>query len=285
MARKALGKGLDALIGDTEELTEAGGREVLDLTITQIKRSPLQPRTRFNPEKLDELSRSIRERGVIQPVTVRRIGNDYELIAGERRVLAAKKAGFDSVPALVIEANDEETLQLALIENIQRDDLNPMEHAQAYHQMATRFNLTQDQVAQRVGKDRTSVANYLRLLSLPEDIRELIAEEKLSFGHARALLGVPTNSEQQKIAKRTIQRGLSVREVEALVSGTKARPQAKARIKPAAKSVHVVELETRIRRLLGTKVTIVEHGTGGRIEIDYYTLDDLERILDRIGLE
>ena len=285
MTRKALGKGLEALIGDADELEVSTGREVVDLAIEQIKRSPLQPRTSINATRLDELARSIKERGVIQPVTVRRREEGYELVAGERRVLAAKKAGFDTVPALVIEANDEEALQLALIENIQRDDLNPIEHARAYHQMTSRFKLTQDQVAQRVGKDRASVANYLRLLSLPEGIRRLIAEEKISFGHARALLGATTRSAQERIAQRIVERGLSVREVEALVAGARPRPKPSIRPKPAPKDVHVAELEAKLRRALGTKVSIVERGKGGRIAIDYYSLDDLDRILARIGIE
>ena len=285
MARKALGKGLEALIGDAGEFPEAVGREVLDLEIEQIKRSPLQPRTRFDAGRLDELARSIKERGVIQPVTVRRRVDGYELVAGERRVLAAKKAGFETVPALVIEANDEETLELALIENIQRDDLNPIEYARAYHEMVTRFELTQEQVAKRVGKDRASVANYLRLLSLPETVRDLIAEEKLSFGHARALLGTSTAAEQLRLARRIMAQGLSVREVEALVAGTKRRPTARRRSTTASKSVHVTELEARLRNVLKTKVTLVERGKGGRIQIDYHSLDELEYILSRLGIE
>jgi ParB family chromosome partitioning protein len=289
MARKALGKGLEALIGDTEGLEPAAAREVIDLPIDQIGRSPLQPRTSFNPERLDELARSIRERGVIQPVTVRARGNragagGYELVAGERRVLAAKQAGYDTVPAMVIEANDEEALQLALIENIQRDDLNPIEHARAYHEMASRFKLTQDQVAQRVGKDRASVANYLRLLTLSERIRKLIEEEKLSFGHARALLGATTRTEQERIAKLVVERGLSVREVEALVAGARPRPKPGTRQKPP-KDIHVAELEAKLSRALGTRVSIADRGKGGRISIDYYSLDDLDRLLARLGIE
>lgn len=284
MARKALGKGLEALIGDTEGLEPTAVREVIDLAIDQIERSPLQPRTSFNPERLDELARSIRERGVIQPVTVRPRGNRYELVAGERRVLAAKQAGYETVPAMVIEASDEEALQLALIENIQRDDLNPIEHARAYHEMATRFKLTQDQVAQRVGKDRASVANYLRLLTLPEKIRKLIEEEKLSFGHARALLGAITRPEQERIARLVVERGLSVREVEALVAGARPRPKPGLRQKPP-KNVHVAELEARMSRALGARVSITEHGKGGRISITYHSLDDLDRILERLRIE
>jgi ParB family chromosome partitioning protein len=285
MARKALGKGLEALIGEADELAPSGGREVVELPIDQIKRSPLQPRTSFDPTRLDELARSIKERGVIQPVTVRRRAGAYELVAGERRVLAAKQAGFATVPALVVEATDEEALLLALIENIQRDDLNPMEHARGYHEMATRFNLTQEQVAQRVGKDRASVTNYLRLLSLPKKIQQLITEEKLSFGHARALLGAGTAAEQERLARRVVEKGLSVREVEALVAGAKPRPKPGAPLKALKKSVHVAELETRLRRELGTKVSITERGDGGRIEIEYYSLDDLDRILARIGID
>jgi len=284
MTRKALGKGLEALIGDADELT-APGREVLELPIAEIQRSPLQPRTSFDAAKLDDLARSIKERGVIQPVTVRRREDGYELVAGERRLLAATKAGADTVPALVIEANDEEALQLSLIENIQRDDLNPIEHARAYHQMTTRFRLTQDEVAQRVGKDRASVANYLRLLSLPEKVQKLIAEDKITFGHARALLGAITAFDQEKIARRIIERGLSVREVEALVAGARPWPKPPTRSKPAAKSVHVAELEAKLRQAIGTKVSIVERGKGGRIEIEYYSLNDLDRILARIGVE
>jgi len=284
MERKALGKGLEALIGDTDELVAPATREVVELAIAEIRRSPLQPRTSFDEAKLEELARSIKERGVIQPVTVRRRDTGYELVAGERRVLAAKKAGFDTLPAFVIEATDEEALQLALIENIQRDDLNPMEQAHAYHEMTARFKLTQEQVAQRVGKDRTSVTNYLRLLSLPEKIQQLIAEAKISFGHARALLGATERAEQLKLARRIVEQGLSVRETEGLVAGTKPRPRPKIRSIPAPKDVHVAELEAKLRRALGTKVTIVEREKGGRIHIEYYSLDDLDRILARIGI-
>lgn len=284
MARKALGKGLEALIGDTEGMEPTAAREVIDLAIDQIKRSPLQPRTTFNPERLDELARSIRERGVIQPVTVRRMTDGYELVAGERRVLAAKQSGYASVPALVIDANDEEALQLALIENIQRDDLNPIEHARAYHEMASRFKLTQDQVAQRVGKDRASVANYLRLLTLPERIVKLIEEEQITFGHGRALLGATTRTEQERIAKLVIERGLSVREVEALVAGARPRPKPGTRQKPS-KDIHVAELEAKLSGAFGTRVSIAERGKGGRISIDYYSLDDLDRILSQWGVE
>ena len=285
MVRKALGKGLEALIGDAEEIAISAGRELIDLPVNEVKRSPLQPRTSFDPAKLDELSRSIKERGVIQPVTVRRREGGYELIAGERRVLAAKKAGFDTVPAMVVDANDEEALQLSLIENIQRDDLNPIEHARAYHEMATRFKLTQEQVARRVGKDRTSVANYLRLLSLPEKIRQMITEAKLSFGHARALLGAVTQAEQLRIAQLVADRGLSVREVEALVAGARPRPKPGVRRAPRPKDVHVAELEAKLSRALGTKVTVLQRGKGGRIAIDYYSLDELDGILERIGID
>jgi len=285
MARKALGKGLEALIGDGDDLAPSTGREVVELPVDRIKRSPLQPRTSFDPTRLDELARSIKERGVIQPITVRQRDGGYELVAGERRVLAAKQAGFETVPALVVEATDEEALLLALIENIQRDDLNPMEHARGYHEMATRFKLTQDQVAQRVGKDRASVANYLRLLSLPKKIQQLITEEKIAFGHARALLGAGTAVEQEKIARRIVRKGLSVREAEALVAGTRTRPKPGPQLKALKKSVHVAELETKLRRALGTKVSVTERGDGGRIEVEYYSLDDLDRILARIGID
>lgn len=287
MARKALGKGLEALIGDANELAVAAGREVAELPLGEIHRSPLQPRTSFDPEKLDELARSIKERGVIQPVIVRARGREagYELVAGERRVLAAKKAGSDTVPALIVAATDEEALQLSLIENIQRDDLNPVEHARAYHEMTTRFKLTQDEVARRVGKDRATVTNYLRLLSLPEKIRKLIAEEKLSFGHARALLGTAIASVQVRVARRIAEEGLSVREAENLIAGARPGPKPRVRRKPASKSVHVTSLEAKLGRAFGTKVSITERGQGGRIEIEYYSLDDLDRILARIGVE
>jgi ParB family chromosome partitioning protein len=285
MARKALGKGLEALIGDVDELEVAAGREVVDLAIAQIERSPLQPRTRFDPAKLDELARSIKERGVIQPVVVRRRDKGYELIAGERRVLAAKEAGFETVPAMVVEADDEQALELSLIENIQRDDLNPIEHARAYQEMTTRFKLTQEQVAKRVGKDRASVANYLRILTRPEKIRALIADERISFGHARALLGATARSTQERIARLIVERGLSVRETEALVAGARPRPKPTLRQKAAPKDVHVAELEARLSRALGTKVSIAQRGKGGRITIDYYSLDELDRILDRIGID
>jgi ParB family transcriptional regulator, chromosome partitioning protein len=276
MTRKPLGRGLGALLS-VEQPSSAEPNEV---PIESVEPSSAQPRTRFDEEKLAELSRSIRANGVVQPLLVRRKGQGYELIAGERRWRAAQLAGLSLVPVVIRDVPDDKILELALIENIQREDLNPIEEAQAYKKLIESIGMTQEALAERVGRDRSYITNYLRLLRLPEDLRALIEEGKLSTGHARSLLGAPDASTQRRLAKKIIDGGLSVRETERLI-----RELETPRAKPSAVSVlendpNVRAAETKLRRHLGTQVRIVQHkdGQSGRIEISYYNPADLERV-------
>ena len=292
MSRQALGRGLEALIpsagyGDHE--LPSAGKKVLDIEVDQIKRNPRQPRTHVDEDSLASLAESIREKGIIQPIIVRKIDDGYELIAGERRTLAAKKAGFDLVPAIVYNVSNQESLEFALIENIQRDDLNPLELGKAYKMLMEDFSLTQEQVAEKVGKDRASIANYIRILGLPAKIRQMILEDKLSFGHARALTGLEQESEQMMLAALVVKEGLSVRQCENLASSRtiKAgrRKRRKAAAEPATVDYQTKSLEEKLQHILGTKVRIRPKKKGGNIEIEYYTFEELDRILELFDID
>src|SRR5919199_2389520 len=217
MTRRVLGRGLSALLSDTPA---TANEELLEVDIDLIEPSPMQPRTHFDENRLEELAQSIRSNGIVQPLLLRRHGARYQLVAGERRWRAAQRAGLQRVPAVVRDIPDNKLLELALIENIQRQELNPIEEAHAYKRLIETFGLTQEMVAQRVGRDRTFITNYLRLLRLPEDIQQLVEIEKLSTGHARALLGIDDPEIQRKLAKNVIDKGLSVRKTEYVVKGT-----------------------------------------------------------------
>jgi ParB family chromosome partitioning protein len=230
-------------------------------------------------EKIDDLARSIRANGIIQPIVVRRVDGAYEIVAGERRWRAAQKAGLLKVPVFVRDVPDDRLLAAALIENIQRQDLNPIEEAHAYRRLADEFHLTQEQISEAVGKDRSSVANYLRLLRLPHEVRENVAGGSLSMGHARAILGLPDEAAQLRIARDVVARQLSVRETEALVKRD-ARP-APTRGE-AQKDVHTRAAEDRLRFALGTRVRIIRKGKGGRIEIDFTSEDELHRVYEQL---
>lgn len=276
MTRKPLGRGLGALL--SAEQTKAD--EQNEIAIESIVPSGMQPRTRFDEVPLHDLANSIKANGVVQPLLVRQKGREYELIAGERRWRAAQLAGLTHVPVVVRDVPDEKVLELALIENIQREDLNPIEEAQAYRKLIDSIGLTQESLAERVGRDRSYITNFLRLLRLPQDIQRLIEEGKLSTGHARTLLGATDADNQRRIARKIIERGLSVRETERLVrdlteAGAKPR---KARSKDNDPNVRAAE--TKLRRHLGTHVRIVQNQTGvsGHIEIEFYNSADLERI-------
>lgn len=277
--RPALGKGLSALIPDAPEVPRTGTVEV---DIDLLAPSDQQPRLMLDDGKLDELAASIRANGLIQPILVRRTGGTYRIIAGERRWRAAQRAGLLKVPVVireVPEGDERQLLELALVENLQREDLNPIDEALAYQRLVDEFGLTQDQVAAAVGKDRTSVANYLRLLRLPEEIRGDVASGALSMGHARTLLGLPQPAAQRQAAREVITRSLSVRETEALVkklaAPTPARPA-------TAADVHTRAAEDRLRFALGTKVRIVRRGTGGSIEIDFSSESELNRLYEQL---
>src|SRR5262245_9650971 len=296
MTRKALGRGLGALIPESpaEAPPAAPIRAAIhsspegaptELVISEIASNPYQPRHRFDPASLQELADSIRTSGVIQPIIVRRSpdGGGYQLIAGERRLRAAEMAGLDRVPAVVRAASRKEMLEFAVIENVQRDDLDPIEEAHAYQRMATEFDLTQEQIATRVGKERTTVANALRLLNLSEPVQDLLSRGALTSGHARCLLAIESPAQQESLALEIVRRGLSVRQVEELTAGHRQKrtrtPGRRGRVAPA-----LADWEDRLRRVYGTQVRIIG-GTGrGRVEISYFNESDLERILEVAGL-
>lgn len=277
--RPALGKGLSALLLDAPEPARAGA---IDVDIDLLAPSDQQPRITVDDRRLDELAASIRANGVIQPILVRRTGGAYRIIAGERRWRAAQKAGLLKVPVVirdVPEGAERQLLELALVENLQREDLNPIEEALAYQRLVDEFGLTQDQVAAVVGKDRTSVANYLRLLRLPDDVRGNVASGSLSMGHARALLGLADAAAQRQAAGDVMARALSVRDTESLVKKLAAPPAARTAA-PATPDVHTRAAEDRLRFALGTKVRIARRRQGGTIEIDFGSEPELNRLYD-----
>jgi ParB family transcriptional regulator, chromosome partitioning protein len=282
--RPALGKGLSALIPDVPEPVRPG---VLELDVDRLSPNEHQPRLQMDESRLDELAASIKANGVIQPILVRRAGEQYFIIAGERRWRAAQRAGLRTVPVVVrdVSPGDKQILELALIENLQRENLNPVDEALAYQRLASEFSLTQDQIAAAVGKDRSSVANFMRLLKLPEEVRGDLASGALSTGHARALLALPEAAAQREAAREVIARGLSVRDTEALVkrlaSAAPAAKSARTEAEPA-KDVHTRAAEDRMRFALGAKVRIARKGTGGRIEIDFASESELNRLFEYI---
>ncbi|HEX5412105.1 MAG TPA: ParB/RepB/Spo0J family partition protein [Terriglobia bacterium] len=280
MTRKALGRGLNALLRETEPSAPAAGLEQISLDL--IDPNPFQPRTLLSVEGLEELANSIRASGLIQPILVRAAGERYQLIAGERRWRAAGKAGLEKVPAVVRDIDDGEALELALAENLLREALNPIEIARAYERLQNQFQLTHEQIAERLGVNRSTVTNTLRLLGLQPAVQHLLTEDKISAGHARALLSAPSPEAQTKLAELVIEKGLSVRNLEALVA-SRGRPEEKQNQKPAPKidpnlRAAVVELE----RALGTRVKVVGSERRGKIEISYFSADDLTRIYDYI---
>ena len=280
--RPALGKGLSALIPDAPEAVRPG---VLEVDVDRLVPNEQQPRLQMDHTKLDELAASIKANGVIQPILVKRAGDRYHIIAGERRWRAAQRAGLHSVPVVVrdVSAGDKQILELALIENLQREGLNPIDEALAYQRLATEFSLTQDQIAAAVGKDRSSVANFMRLLKLPEEVRGDLASGALSTGHARALLALTDAAAQRQAAREVIARGLSVRETEGFVKRLSAQPgPAKRQAKEAAKDVHTRAAEDRMRFALGAKVHITRRGTAGRIEIEFGSETELNRLFEYI---
>ena len=277
-ANRGLGKGLGALLGDAAVQNESKG--ALTLPLSQIEPCAAQPRKYFDDAALDDLAASIREHGIIQPLTVRKLSSGYyQIIAGERRWRAARMAGLREVPAVIIEADDREAMELALIENLQREDLNPAEEARGFQVLMEEYGLTQEQVAQRMGKSRPAVTNTLRLLALPEDLLKLVEEGHLSAGHARAILGAPTPALQRQAAKKVIEGQLSVRQTEALVKALQKQKEDKA--KPVSEDIalYLGELEKDLSGRLGRKVKIAHKGKKGKIELEYYDSQDLEGLL------
>lgn len=272
--KRGLGKGLGALIPGADEART--GPDEIDLD--EIVANPFQPRKHFTDAALEELAATIRAHGVLTPVVVRRADFGYQLIAGERRVRAARLAGLKKIPAVVREASDGQALEMALVENLQREDLNPLEAAEAYQRLTAEFGLTQEALAERVGRDRSSVANALRLLRLPRRIREDLAEGTLSEGHARALLGLEAPADQLKIRDQVLRRGLTVRATEALVR--RMRGPAPARKRAQGTDANLADLEDRLRAAFATKVRIQRSGTSGTIELSFFSTDDLTRLVD-----
>lgn len=281
MARQTLGRGLSALLGDEKPrgpLSDTPNEIDIDL----IEPNPQQPRTRFTDDNLDELARSIRSNGIVQPIVVRRSGDRYQIIAGERRWRAAQRVGLHRVPAVVRDVADDKLLELALIENIQRQELNPIEEAQAYRNLIDSIGLTQEMIAERVGKERSVITTSLRLLKLPIDIQNSIAEGVLSAGHGRALLMSDDSRLQHELARAAIDSGWSVRETEKAVKRARRKGDLKGHeLSPKRElDANVKAAQTRLMRALNTNVKIHpgKKGSGGRIEIEYYSVDDLDRI-------
>ncbi|MEY8402174.1 ParB/RepB/Spo0J family partition protein [Oscillospiraceae bacterium 44-34] len=274
-----LGRGLNALLGDPD-LTEQNEGSI-SLPISQVEPGLNQPRKRFDEDALADLADSIRVHGIIQPLTVRRLATGYyQIIAGERRWRAAKAAGLTEVPAVIIEADDRKVMELGLIENLQREDLNPAEEARGYRTLMEDYGLTQEQVAQRMGKSRPAVTNILRLLALPEEVMALVEEGALSAGHARTILGAPTAALQREAAKKVVEGQLSVRQTEALIKALQKEKKAKPKPQGPDLSLYLGELEKDLGSRFGRKVKIAHRGKKGRIELEYYNEQDLETLLE-----
>jgi len=283
MKRVALGRGLDALIPGAEPVIEKEERkDIYDIEISRIRPNPYQPRRIFNESKIGELAESIKQKGLIQPLVLRRFGDDYEIVVGERRYRAAQVLGLEKIPAIVYEeVSKQEMMELALVENIQRESLNPMEEAEAYRILIQECGITQTEVADRVGKDRSSIANTLRLLGLPERIRQMVADESLSEGHARVILAVPGEKEKIDLALKAIKETLSVRDLEHLVYG---RPQKSRRSSKKILSAEMAAIEEALKKRLRTKVTLKPLAKGGRITIEYFDDESLSRIVDELSI-
>ena len=275
MKRKALGKGLKAFL--PEELAILKEERYAELDIDQLKPNPLQPRLKFNPESIEELAQSIKSSGLIQPLIVAHEEDGFKIIVGERRWRAAQKIGLKKIPVLIRTIPKEQELEVSLTENLQREELNPIEIAHAYQKLIQELQYTQQQIAAKVGKDRTSVTNYLRLLKLPEEIQGELAENKISMGHARALLAVKDPELQKRVCRLIIQKNLSVREVEKMISRTQIKPKKESALDP-----NLLALQEELLKLLGTKVTLQGNQNKGTLKIYYYSLDDLNRIYELI---
>jgi ParB family chromosome partitioning protein len=278
--RKALGKGLSALIPDTNAL-EAGGAQFLQCPVESIEANPYQPREDFSETDLEEMVKSVREKGIITPLLVSRTERGYQLIAGERRWRAAQKAGLDRVPVVVREVVEHEALELALIENIHRKDLNPIEEALAYKRLLGETKTTQESLAKKLGKDRSSIANLLRLLKLPVSMQKDLIDERLSMGHARVLAGIEDAQEQQSLRDTFIKKALSVRQAEALAK--RKRPVKRAKNSESQLDYYIQSLADRLKQSLGTKVEIKKKGREGRVVIYFYSDDELDRLLDLLA--
>jgi ParB family transcriptional regulator, chromosome partitioning protein len=274
MKKSGLGKGLGALIRENEQ--DITSVAVTELKITELEANQNQPRRFFEDQALQDLSGSIKEHGVVQPIIVRKLGDNYQIVAGERRWRAARLAGLKTVPVVVKDYSNVQVMEIALIENLQRQDLNSIEEALAYKSLIEEHDMTQEEISEKIGKSRSAIANTLRLLNLPEEIRNMVVHGKISAGHARALLAVGDKKKQMEIAQKIIDQQLNVRDIEKLVL-QKDKTKEK---KENTKDVEIVELEEQLKKTFATKVSIVHKKNKGKIEIEYYSNDDLERILE-----
>ncbi len=288
MTRKALGRGLEALIPRTtgEQPPVISGEKVT-IPVDWIRPNPWQPRKSPDPLKMDELARSIQARGVLEPVLVRPVAGKYELVAGERRLRASQRIGMKEIPAIIVNLTDKESLEVALVENLQREDLSPVDEARAYQILVEEFERTHDQIAEQVGKDRSTVSNLIRLLKLPEIVLDSLTTGALTVGHARALLGLPRPQDQDRWGRRIVEEGWSVREAESRIAEA-ARPRSgtKELVAPADRDPHLARVEEAIRRRVGTEIRLFVSKKGsGRLEFRYADQADLERILELLGVQ
>ncbi len=279
--KSRLGKGLEALISTSVDKREY----IIELEPSKIIQNPTQPRKKFELEKIKELANSIMEKGIIQPIIVREKEGKYEIVAGERRYRAAIEAKMEKIPAIVKNVDDEESLELAIIENVQRENLNPIEEGEAYKLLIEKYSYTQEELAKRLGKNRSTITNKIRVLKLPDDIKKMMAEGKISSGHAVAVLAIENIEEQLKFAKMLEEGNISVREAEKISKEIKEKNNKKSKKIIDKKKIEIVEMENRLRDFLGTKVKIKESKENrGKIEIEFYSEGDLERIFETIGI-
>jgi ParB family chromosome partitioning protein len=276
--KRGLGKGLGALI----PMEEKGEENVTEIPLKEIYANQNQPRKNFDEDKLKELAESMKEHGVLQPVILRKKTKGYELVAGERRWRAARMAGLEKIPAIVKELSDADVMEIALIENLQREDLNPLEEAMAYKQLMDEFGMTQEELSKRVGKSRSQIANTVRLLNLEKEIKDLIADEKLTAGHARALLAIEDKKERIKLAKKICEENLSVRQIEEIVKVKSSKKNADKNRRNQDINPAFLDISEKLQRILGTRVKIKGSEKRGKIEIEFYSEDELERILETI---
>ncbi len=285
--KEKLSRGLQSLLGGVIGIEAEGGQDViLRINPHDIQPNTLQPRDVFVEEEMKGLVESIKTHGILQPVIVKPLSHGYMLIAGERRWRAAKQIGLKEIPAIVRNTNDADTLEIALIENIQREDLNPIEKAKGFHELINKFDFTQEQVAKAMGKDRSSITNYLRLLDLPPEIQDHVSRGTLSMGHARAMLSLRDKDSQINLCKQVVDHGLSVREVEGMVSSEKKHPHLPLKpTSPKSSTPHIADLEDNFRRFFGTKVTIKERNGRGKIVISFHNNDEFCRITESLGIK
>ena len=281
MTKKVLGRGLQALLPETYAHFVEDSRPIIEVELSRIRPNPYQPRVEIDKENLEDLKRSIVEKGILQPLIVRQVGNGFELIAGERRYRAAKEAHLKTVPVILFEiSSPEEMLEISLIENIQREDLNAIEQAQAYKRLMDEYGFTQEQVAQKVGKDRSTVGNTLRLLQLPSSVQVELNAGRITMGHARALLALEREDDQKTFCEKIISRGLSVRRTEELIRNIVQDRTLSTDRRGPKKPAQILALEEKLRQIFGTQVRIKQSINGGKIEIEFYSSEDLDRLIE-----